>query len=781
MNDVHNDDPIRDRVPSELGEARDGIARRQAITLALSEALLPSDVARVAAKEMAALLGAEQSLFALPAAGERLQIITSSGFGPDTISRLGEFSIHDDFPAARAFRTGQSSWIRSKDELFREHPRLPSAREKVIVESTACIPLVVKERTLGVLAFGFRERRTFAPDERATAEDLARQAGLALERARLYEVERSARLDAEQRGREMEMLFRLAETTAAVRELDTLYEEALRGVRDVLGVERASILLCDAAGTMRFRAWRGLSDAYRRAVEGHSPWPDGTTDARPIFVADAARDPTMSPYRALLDAEGIKSLGFIPIVGERRLLGKFMIYSETPRTLSPHEEHLAITIATHIAQAVGRLSALDAERATARRLEDLARLSRKFVETGLQTQRLVESIVDGLGATMDSTATIYLASEDDADTLCGVASYHPDRALRERIADHHRRSPLRRGEGVAGAVAKSGRSELAPLVDGTFAAARLPPELREIFADHPIRSLLCVPLRFGEQIVGALELTRTSPDAPFTRDDLTLCEELADRTALALLNARLFEQAEKAREAREDVLAIVSHDLRDPLGAVLFGATSALRLDISEKTAVRVRKNLLAIHRSAERMSRLLADLVDFAALQSGALPIDPHPFPPSEVVEAVVEMCGPPAGERGVRLESNVEGGLPLLDADRDRLIQALGNFVSNAVKVTPSGGRVGVICRRHGDRISYAVEDTGPGMPPDEIPHVFERYWRGRQAGYRGTGLGLTIAKGIVDAHGGDIRAESTVGVGSTFFFSLPFVRSERSVEKG
>jgi signal transduction histidine kinase len=169
-------------------------------------------------------------------------------------------------------------------------------------------------------------------------------------------------------------------------------------------------------------------------------------------------------------------------------------------------------------------------------------------------------------------------------------------------------------------------------------------------------------------------------------------------------------------------------------------------------------------------MSRLLADLVDFATVQSGRLAIEPVLFEPSEVVEAILEMFVSLAGERNIGLDSDIEGNLPLIHADKDRLIQALANLTSNAVKVTASGGHVRVGVHARPNALIFAVEDTGPGIGAEELPHIFERYWRGRQAGYRGTGLGLTIAKGIVEAHGGRISAESTLGVGSTFSFSLP-----------
>ena len=768
---VGADSRIDDQLALDERIARERIAKLQAITAALSEALLPTDVARVVSNEMAAMLGASQALVALPNdTHTHLTVISQSGLSADAIARFTVFGVDDDLPAAASFRTGRASWIHSKDELFRIHPWLPFVKGAVRAESTACLPLFAKGETLGVVAFGFANPRAFGPEERATAEDLARQTALALERARLYDAERTARKDAEQRGREMEMLFRLAQTTAAAREMNTLYEEALRGVGEVLAVERASILLCDETGIMRFRAWRGLSDSYRRAVDGHSPWARNATDARPIFVADTLQDESMAAYRPIFSAEGIRAVGFIPIIGEGRLLGKFMIYSDKPRTLSPHEEHLATTIASHIAQAVARLQALEAERATARRLESLARVSRCFVEAGLETDRLVEAIVTELGKTFEGAAGLSLLSENDG-MLTSMGFYHPDKEAGRLFAEVSREAPVRIGEGISGSVAQSGQSLLIHSTDPAELKMRVTPAFRGLLERFPIHGLMCVPLRFGDRILGTLLTAQIKPDVPYAPDDLALCEELADRAALALLNARLFEQAEKAKESREEVLAVVTHDLRNPLGAILLSAASALRLELTDKKAPRLRKNLATIHRSAERMSRLLADLVDFATIQSGRLKIEPVVFEPTEVVDAVLEMFASLAAERDIRLDASVESGLPLITADKDRLIQALANLTSNAVKVTASGGHVRVVARSRPGEVVFAVEDTGPGIGPDELPHIFERYWRGRQTRYQGTGLGLTIAKGIVEAHGGRIGAESMLGKGSTFSFSLQY----------
>ncbi len=170
---------------------------------------------------------------------------------------------------------------------------------------------------------------------------------------------------------QLALLYELASGVARADSIDGVLDASLAAVCRALGVERASILLYDANGTMRFRAWRGLSDTYRAAVDGHSPWSADTIEPQPIVVADSEADPAMEKYRPIFRAEGIRALAFVPLVHERRLLGKFMVYGGEPRALSDAEVRFALVIAAHVAEAVARQAAQDAERAAARARETL--------------------------------------------------------------------------------------------------------------------------------------------------------------------------------------------------------------------------------------------------------------------------------------------------------------------------------------------------------------------------------------------------------------------------
>ena len=238
---------------------------------------------------------------------------------------------------------------------------------------------------------------------------------------------------------------------------------------------------------------------------------------------------------------------------------------------------------------------------------------------------------------------------------------------------------------------------------------------------------------------------------------------------MAIDNALLYEAAQAATRAREEVLAVVSHDLRNPLSVILMSACHLLRPGGGGRIDPRLRKDAETIKISAERLARLINDLRDFSAAQSGRLAIERSACPPAVIAQAAVEMFSALAVNRALQLRTRIDSGLPLVSCDRDRIIQALGNLVSNAVKVTETGGVVTVGAQQAGPELVWFVEDTGPGVSEEDLPRLFQRYWRSERTSYQGTGLGLSIAKGIVEAHGGRIWAESRLAVGSRFSFAL------------
>ncbi len=288
-----------------------------------------------------------------------------------------------------------------------------------------------------------------------------------------------------------------------------------------------------------------------------------------------------------------------------------------------------------------------------------------------------------------------------------------------------------------------------------------------IFRALNLQSAIAVPLVARGRALGVVRFATARPGRRYGPEDVRLAEEVARRAAVAVDNARLYAEARSAVQARERILHVVSHDLRNPLGAVLSHAD----LLGDDEVPAEVRREYAGVmHGAAEQMNRMIGDLLDITHLEAGQLSIEPAPLSPRALLLEAAAMLRPAANERGVHLSVEGGEGLPPVRADRERLLQVLANLLANALRLTPRGGSVALRAACAGGAVRFAVADTGPGIPQDERDRLFEPFWRGRRAARGGLGLGLSIARGIVEAHGGRIWAESREGEGSTFTFELP-----------
>jgi signal transduction histidine kinase len=222
---------------------------------------------------------------------------------------------------------------------------------------------------------------------------------------------------------------------------------------------------------------------------------------------------------------------------------------------------------------------------------------------------------------------------------------------------------------------------------------------------------------------------------------------------------------------REQVLAMVSHDLMNPLNTVMLAADFMINELVPADEEHRVqRSQLQAINRATHRMHRLIRDLLDASAAEAGRLTVVPAPHETYAILEEVREALGPLAAAKEIDFRIDAPEQLPLLKVDRDRLLQVLVNLGGNAIKFTGACGQVRLRVRVRDDGMEFRVTDSGPGIAPTDLPHVFELFWQAPETAKLGTGLGLPISKGIIEAHGGRIDARSVIGKGSSFRFTIP-----------
>ena len=229
----------------------------------------------------------------------------------------------------------------------------------------------------------------------------------------------------------------------------------------------------------------------------------------------------------------------------------------------------------------------------------------------------------------------------------------------------------------------------------------------------------------------------------------------------------LYHDAREAANAREDVLKIVSHDLRNPLSTIGMAADLMLEQPLDEDQRA---KNLQMIRRAGDRMDRLIHDLLDVAKLEAGRIAIETSNVKVQVLLDDAAELLTPLARGAGIDVAIRADESLPEIWVDRDRMLQVFSNLGGNAIKLTPRGGQITLIASRQGDAVRMCVTDTGPGIPRDVIQHIFAPFWQATRSDRRGLGLGLSIARSIIEAHGGRIGVDSDPGSGCEFWFTIP-----------
>ena len=316
----------------------------------------------------------------------------------------------------------------------------------------------------------------------------------------------------------------------------------------------------------------------------------------------------------------------------------------------------------------------------------------------------------------------------------------------------------------------------APVLLQSDAAARVIETSTSAFYIEGLRKMnpqaaLFLPLVARGHLTGVLSLFRGNRG--FDGDELAFAEDLARLAALALDNSLLLDTVRAALRSREEIVGVVSHDLRNPVAAVKM-LSRAVLIEMDDGGTSRA-ENILLIAKAAEQMDALIRDLLDVSRLDAGKLTIHQESVDPSALLSGSLQTLLPLVEEKAIELDLQLEVGLPKVQADSERIQQTISNLVGNAIKFTPSGGKIIVRTRSTGEEVIVSVIDTGTGICAEQLPKVFDRYWQSARTDRGGAGLGLAIAKGIVVGHGGRIWIESTPGQGTTASFTLPVTRSE------
>ncbi|MBL0940227.1 MAG: PAS domain S-box protein [Gemmatimonadaceae bacterium] len=287
-------------------------------------------------------------------------------------------------------------------------------------------------------------------------------------------------------------------------------------------------------------------------------------------------------------------------------------------------------------------------------------------------------------------------------------------------------------------------------------------------------TVLLVPLRAGGRAIGALHLVRTRPGASHAIEELHVADQFAGLAALALENARLYQESRRAVRERDEMLAIVSHDLRNPVNAIVMLTGAVLGREATPEdeadAPLMARDTVESIRAAARQADGLIQDLQDVTRISAGRLRVERRSINLAALLKESADVFEPVMANASLQFVRDFASEYPALLADKQRVQQVLSNLLGNAARFTPAAGEIRIGAALEEGAVRIVVSDSGPGVAPEDVPRLFERYWQAPRLLRAGSGLGLYIAKGIVEAHGGEIGVHSETGKGARFWFTLP-----------
>ncbi len=629
------------------------------------------------------------------------------------------------------------------------------------VQSVAVAPMRAHGKTIGLLWGSSDQPHPFSANDLKLLTAIADQAGIALENARLYQ-------DTCRRLEELTALHEIALAATFTLDLDEAIQRIVRALQHNLAFDYVGLFLVNEVERVaELYATSGLEGERGRNVRipfGQGIVGNAVAAARPLRVGNVEREP-----RYLPGISETRSEMAVPLIVGGRVIGAIDVQSPRIDAFTSEDERVLVTVAGQLAIIVqnARLYAETRQRlAHATILYTVA----QQLNTSLDVNIVLDAIVTVLKQMLRCRATnIWLLDPETQELEIRAAAGLQTRWKRE--------ARLKIGEGIAGQVAATGQPIYVPDTH----------QIDFIFFDHTVRSLLCVPLIIRERVIGVLAIDSDRPNA-FTADDELLLTIVAAQSSIALDNARLFEQVtERARKLeqayrdlqevarlRDELIQNVSHELRTPLTFIKGYIELLLEGEMGAMNDLQ-RKSLGIVADKTNTVARLLNDIIFLQQIERESLELAPLNL--GELAQRAQHSFQAQAARSAITLAVNIPDNLPLVMADRDRINQVFDNLIGNAIKFSPNGGQITIRLEEQDNMVQTVISDTGIGIPSHLLEKIFERFYQvdgSSTRRYGGAGLGLAIVKRIVEAHGGRTWAESQLGQGSSFYFTLPKVKT-------
>jgi signal transduction histidine kinase/putative methionine-R-sulfoxide reductase with GAF domain len=728
-------------------------------------------------EEAAHLLGVE-------GAGLRLlegdELVRVAAYGPEGAVMARERLKLGESLSGRVAVTGQPVAVATPEVDPSQDPVYRAMARRHGFRSWLGVPLRDQERVIGVLVMQSRTEERFGPADVRLLEAFAGQAAVAIENAQLYEREH-------ERRRQLEAVREVTAWLASETDLATLLERISRLATELLSVRSVAVYLWDEASeTLVPRAWHGfgdwLGDLHLKLGEGLT----GTVAQRRVgIIADDYRAAPFAQPVVVERTTAVAALGE-PLIYEGELRGVITASAEPgERTFDEQDREVLALFAAQAMIAIeharlheARDRALAEAEARRRRAGFLAEASASLASS-LDYDATLQQVARLAVPTIGDVCTVFVVAEDGE--VRRAATVHDD-SISESLVEALWRSwsGLASPNSSVATAIRTGRPVFTPAIslDHRESIAENAEHLQTLHA-LGFHASIVVPLHARGETTGALAFFLSDSARQYDPTDLALAESLAGRAALAVDNARLYREARRAIQIRDEFLSVAAHELKTPI-TTLLGFSQLLLSQLDRKDALDDRivvRALRAVEQGSRRMSRLVTQILDVSRLDGGRLTLDLQDADLAPLVRGIAEAMQTTTSRHAIRVQT--PESLPAV-VDPLRLEQVVTNLLDNAIKFSPTGGEIEIELSQPAPGTGrLVVTDHGVGIPPERRDHIFERFYQAHEGDHvAGLGLGLFISRQIVELHGGSITPEFPLDGGCRFSIDLPTEPADTAV---
>ncbi len=674
-----------------------------------------------------------------------------------------------------------------------------SVMDKLLLEnegmhSSMHIPLLVEAKCVGVLSVGTPEKKFFNEDRVNTISTLAKYLGIALRNSQLYErvQELNRRLETEvsittreliqtnsrliHKVREMKALSDIAAYAATKINLQEILEMIVDKIKDLLSTQSVGLFLYvpESNEMIPCAPFFGIKDKDFSHLHFHLNEVKALESVLQEGKNHMFNDPTeaAAAIPILANLFSVHSLVLVPLRSGKKNIGVLGVANKFGSPFTQDDLRILELIAD---RASGIIDNVRLYHELERRVSDLTVLQE--ISSAISSEpvwdKTIKKVISTTTRAFDADLCALLIFDEKNNELVtqqGAYFTGGDEAVLLRIKTDDINSH-------SAQVFRSGEPFLSP-------DASLDPRIKSQTSKlWDVRSLILVPLRAENRVIGVLRIGRHKANC-YTNDHLKLAILIAHQAAIIIGNAQLYNslretknELEQLNQIKNEFISMVSHELRTPLTAVKGFVKVVLGGEAGDLNNQQ-KKFLQIADQSIDRLTVLITDLLDISSIESGQLKLQMGPVDPKEIVSTVITNLAAEAANKKLKLTAHIPETFPMIQADRQRLIQVFDNLVVNSIKFTPAGGMITVSAMDRGDFVLFSVADTGIGIDKKDQKKVFEKFYQvdsGITRASSGTGLGLAIVKSIVEMHGGQIWVESEPNSGANFQFVIPRAKTE------